>query len=186
MQGHLDLHQIQADEIRVKGRAWVGWLAMAIMVSTRLWVGGIVSPKRDKYLIRELMTMVAACSHLFAIVLVVTDGFAAYPKATISALRTKLPHSEGQRGRSRLATWPGLMIGQVVKHVKAKQVVEITRHILRGEPDEVAECITLSAKGGKQELNTSYIERINATFRQRLAILGRRSRQAAQKLERVK
>ena len=185
VQGQLDLHQIQADEIRVKGRAWIGWLAMAMVVSRRLWVGGVVSPKRDKYLIRELMEMVAACSHLFAIVLVVTDGFAAYPKATISALRSKLPRSKGQGGRSRLVTWPGLMLGPVVKHVRAKHLVEVTRHILLGEPADVAECIALSANGGKQELNTSYIERLNATFRQRLGILCRRSRQAAHKLERV-
>jgi len=185
VQGHLDLQQIQADEIRVKGRAWVGWLAMAMLVSTRLWLGGVVSPKRDKHLIRELMTLVAACSHLFAIVLVVTDGFAAYPQATIAAFRSKLPRPKGQRGRSRLATWPGLMLGQVVKHARAKRVVEVTRHILRGAVDEVAECIALSANGGKQELNTSYIERLNATFRQRLGILCRRSRQAAHKLEKV-
>jgi len=185
VQGQLDLHQVQADEIRVKGRAWVGWLAMGIMVSTRLWLGGVVSPKRDKHLIRELMVMIAACSHLFAIVLVVTDGFAAYPKATMAAFRTKLPRTKGQRGRSRIATWPGLMIGQVVKHVKAKHVVEVTRHILLGEIDDVVECIAQSCNGGKEELNTSYIERINATFRQRLGILCRRSRAAAHKLENV-
>ena len=186
VQGQLDLHQVQADEIRVKGRAWVGWLAMGSMVSTRLWLGGVVSPKRDKHLIRELMQMIAACSHLFAVVLVVTDGFAAYPKATMAAFRTKLPRSIGQRGRSRVATWPGLMIGQVVKHVLAKRVVEVTRHILLGACADVVECIALSANGGKEELNTSYIERINATFRQRLGILGRRSRQAAHKLDNVK
>lgn len=131
------------------------------------------------------MHTVAACSHLFAIVLVVTDGFAAYPKATIAALRAKLPRTTGQRGRSRLVTWSGLMLGQVVKHVKAKHLVEITRHILRGDPADIAQCITLSGKGGQERLNTSYIERINATFRQRLGILCRRSRQAAHKLENV-
>lgn len=185
VQGQLDLHQVQADEIRVKGRAWVGWLAMGIMVSTRLWVGGVVSPKRDKQLIRELMTLIAASSHLFAIVLVVTDGFAAYPKATMAAFRTKLPRSIGQRGRSRVATWSGLMLGQVVKHVRAKHVVEVTRHILRGDWHDVVECIAQSGNGGKEELNTSYIERLNATFRQRLGILCRRSRLAAHKLENV-
>ena len=190
MSGQLDLQQhpqvgTRSDEIRVKGRAWIGWLAMAMLVSTRLWVGGVVSPKRDKHLITTLLEMVAACSHLFAIVLVVTDGFAAYPQATISALRTKLSRSKGQRGRSRLATLPGLMLGQVVKHLRTKRVVEVTRHILRGEPEDVAEYIVASASGGRQELNTSYLERLNATFRQRLGILCRRSRQAAHKLERV-
>jgi len=102
-----------------------------------------------------------------------------------AAFRTKLPRTKGQRGRSSLVTWPGLIFGQVVKHVRANHVVEVTRHIWLGEPEKVAECITLSANGGKQELNTSYIERLNATLGQRLGILCRRSRQAAHKLEQV-
>ncbi len=77
------------------------------------------------------------------------------------------------------------MLGQVVKHVRAKHVMEVTRHLLLGEPEDVAECIDFSANGGKQELNTSYIERLNATFRRRLGILCRRSRQADHKLENV-
>ena len=36
----LDRQQIKADEIRVKGRAWIGWLAMAIMVRAGCgWAG---------------------------------------------------------------------------------------------------------------------------------------------------
>jgi hypothetical protein len=65
------------------------------------------------------------------------------------------------------------MIGQVIKHVKAKHVVEVTRHILLGEIDAVVECIAQSCNSGKQELNTSTTSRINATFRQRLGILCR-------------
>ena len=164
---------------------WIGWLAMAMLVRARLWLGGVVSPKRNKHLIRELLHLVAACSYLFAIVLVVTDGFAVYPQATIAAFRSKLLPSKGQPGRSRLATWPGLMLGQVVKHLRVKRLVEVTRHILRGEPEDVAECIAASASGGTQELNSSYLERLNATFRQHLGILCRRSRQAAHKLEKV-
>src|SRR5215470_15143839 len=49
-QGQLDLQQIQADEIRVKGRALFAWMGLAIMVSTRLWLGGAVSLKRDRCL----------------------------------------------------------------------------------------------------------------------------------------
>ncbi len=36
-QGSLDLVHVQADEIRVKGRAIVAWMGLAMMVSTRLW-----------------------------------------------------------------------------------------------------------------------------------------------------
>ncbi len=38
-----DLGQVQADEIRVKHQGGIVWLAMALQVSTRLWLGGVVS-----------------------------------------------------------------------------------------------------------------------------------------------
>ena len=37
-----DLVQVQADEIHVKTQAGVLWMAMAMMISTRLWLGGTV------------------------------------------------------------------------------------------------------------------------------------------------
>lgn len=36
-QGSLDVQHVQADEIRVKGRAMIAWMGLAIMVSTRFW-----------------------------------------------------------------------------------------------------------------------------------------------------
>jgi len=53
-QSQLDLGQVQADEIKVKTQSGYLWLALAIMVSTRLWIAGAVSPHRDKALIRRL------------------------------------------------------------------------------------------------------------------------------------
>ena len=41
----LDLVHVQADEIKVKTRGGTIWMALAMMVSTRLWLGGAVSPK---------------------------------------------------------------------------------------------------------------------------------------------
>ena len=46
-QGQLDLIHVQADEIRVKARSRVAWMGLAMMVSTRLWLGGVVSGTRD-------------------------------------------------------------------------------------------------------------------------------------------
>jgi hypothetical protein len=43
--GNLDLQHVPADEIRVKGRGWIAWLGSALMVSTRLWLGGVVNSK---------------------------------------------------------------------------------------------------------------------------------------------
>ena len=45
------LGQVQADEIRVKTQGGLVWMALALMVSTRLWLAGAVSPHRDLALI---------------------------------------------------------------------------------------------------------------------------------------
>src|SRR5438128_8271303 len=46
-----DLGQVQADELRVKKQGGMVWMAMAMMVKPRLWLGGAVSEQRDLALI---------------------------------------------------------------------------------------------------------------------------------------
>jgi hypothetical protein len=53
---------VQADELRVKMQGAIVWMAMAVMVTTRLWLGGEVSPHRDLSLIRRLMQRVRRCA----------------------------------------------------------------------------------------------------------------------------
>ncbi len=131
VQGKLDLEQVQADEIRVRGRGKILWLAHAIMVPTRLWLGGVVQQRRDRALANELMQMVVGCCQLFAVVLVVVDGWKAYPKAIKRAFRSKASLMSGQpragRGRERLVAWPGLMLAQVVKHTAKHRLVSVVR-----------------------------------------------------------
>jgi transposase-like protein len=43
-----DLAHVQADELRVKTQGSIVWMAMALMVSTRLWLGGAISTSRDQ------------------------------------------------------------------------------------------------------------------------------------------
>src|SRR6266516_4785636 len=57
-QGQLDLVHVQADEIRVKARGMVAWMGLALMVSTRLWLGGVVSRNRDSSLADRLLQQV--------------------------------------------------------------------------------------------------------------------------------
>src|SRR5690242_6189850 len=60
--GHLDLGHVQADEIWVKCVGRKVWMALALAVPTRLWLGGEVSPTRDKALITRLIQRVRACA----------------------------------------------------------------------------------------------------------------------------
>ena len=57
-----DLGQVQADEIRVKTQGGLVWMALAMMVKTRLWLAGEVSEQRDMPLIRRLIERVRRCA----------------------------------------------------------------------------------------------------------------------------
>ena len=94
-QGQLDLIHVQADEIRVKARGMVAWMGLAMMVSTRLWLGGVVSRTRDTNLADRLLQQVRACSQAACALLVCTDGWAAYPTVSDGPFATK---SNEQRG----------------------------------------------------------------------------------------
>jgi transposase-like protein len=114
MQAHLDLEHVQADEIRVKAPRMIPWMAMAIMVSTRLWLGGVVSEHRDRRLADQLLAMVKACGLPLCALLIVTDGWAAYPNSIRRAFREKVKRM-GERGRCRLQAWPEIVIGTEIR-----------------------------------------------------------------------
>ncbi|HYU74245.1 MAG TPA: hypothetical protein VEL31_16360 [Ktedonobacteraceae bacterium] len=180
MQGKLDLQHVQADEIRVKGCQKIPWMALALMVSTRLWLGGVVSLRRDRHLAKQLMQMVKACARQLRPLLVLTDGWSAYPNRIRRAFREKVKAEKG-RGRSRLQAWPALLIGTVIKRTQKKRVVEVVRRMTQG--CRQAALVLLHASGGGNDLNTAFIERLNATFRQRLACLARRCRHATRRVD---
>lgn len=166
-----ELMHLQMDEIRAKLQGQVLWLAMAIMVSTRLWLGGVVSTGRDERLITRLVQKVAACA-LARPLLICVDGFSAYLSAIQAVFRSPLP--TGKRGRPQLIGWPDIHVGQVVKRYQGRRVVGITRRMAQGSW-EAAQAL-LAKSGGGQQLNTAFSERLNATFRARLAALARRTR----------
>src|SRR5438477_3425287 len=130
-QGHLDLVQVQADEIRVKGHKMIAWMGLAMMVSTRLWLGGVVSLTRDRSLADRLLAQVRACCQPLRALLVCTDGWNAYPGSIRRAKRSKIKETVG-RGRACLRTWPQLCIAVVIKRTEKKRVVEITRKMVEG------------------------------------------------------
>ena len=179
-QAALDLVHVQTDEIRVKGRQMTAWMGLAMMVPTRLWVAGAVSLTRDTRLADGLLLQVHRCCQALRPVLVCTDGWAAYPGSIRRAFREKVKRTVG-RGRSALQAWPEILIATVIKHTKKRRVVAITRRMTQGTLERAQELLTQS-KGGSV-LNTAFIERLNGTFRERLATLTRRCRHAAHRLE---
>lgn len=169
-----DLGQVQADELRVKKQGGIVWMALAMMVKTRLWLGGEVSEQRDMPLIRRLIERVRRCA-AHRPLLVCTDGLVSYIRAIRETFRD--PVHTGKGGRPRLRPWRHVLIAQVIKRYERRRVVEIERRIIDGTPARVE---TLRRRSqGDGVINTAYIERLNATFRERLAPLARRCRALA-------
>jgi hypothetical protein len=93
-------------------------------------------------------------------ILLAVDGFSAYLKAFREAFRS--PYHGGKGGRPRLYVWEQVAIVQVIKR-KVQDSLTIERRIAQGCPP--------------------LVERLNATFRQRLACLVRRERALARQVE---
>ncbi len=178
-QSQLDLQQVQADEIKAKILGGSLWLAMAIMVPTRLWLGAVVSPQRDLELIQSLADCIRAMA-LCRPLLLAVDGLPGYPKAFQRAFRSQVPRS-GKRGRPHWYAWPDIAIVQVIKR-RLPAGLEIERRIVQGCPLLVKR-LQRATQNAPGVINTAYIERLNATFRLRLCWLTRRTRTLAKQPE---
>jgi IS1 family transposase len=150
-----------------------------MMVSTRLWIAGVVQHSRDRSLADQLLRQVRRCATCLRPLLVLTDGWNAYPGSIRRAFREKVKRTTGV-GRACWQIWPELHIGTVIKRTEKKRVVEVTRRMAHGLLSQ-AEQLLQGSQGGTV-LNTAFIERLNGTFRERLASLTRKSRHAARRL----
>ncbi len=173
--GEVLLEHVQADELRVRVVGGVVWLASALSVGSRLWLGGVVQVQRDRSLIRTLLERVRACG-AFQSLLLCTDGLCSYPKQAMSVLRE--PLRTGKRGRPRLLLPEGLMIAQTIKRYSRRRVKEVVQRVVRGTEETVRARLNATQGGESAVINTAYIERLQATFRSRLAPLARRTRAA--------
>jgi len=172
--GQVELGQAQVDEICVKVCKGRIWQAMALAVPSRLWLGGDLSPARDGALVTATLRRVAACAASTAL-LICVDGFAAYVGAVRTVFRVAL--RTGRPGRPRLVLPETMLLAQVVKSHQGRRLVDVTRRVVFGTAEAVATAIT-ATRGGTQ-INTAYIERLNATFRAALAPLTRHGRRLA-------
>ena len=174
--GQVELGHVQADEVRVRAVGAAGerravWMAMALSVVSRLWLGGVVSATRDRHLIAALLTQVRASGAVTALLLC-SDGLSSYPRQAARVFRHAV--RTGTRGRPALVLPEGILVAQVVKQYAKQRVTAVAHRVARGCRGAVA--ATLLMTQGTATINTAYIERLNATFRARLAPLARRGR----------
>jgi len=170
-QGKVDLQHVQADEMWVKMVAKRVWMAIAMAVPFRLWLGGAISPHRDRQLITRVVEMVRDAASTLAM-LVCVDGLSTYVGAFLRVFRHRL--LTGRRGRPRLLVEKGFLLAQVIKHTVQRHVVSVSRRVVQGSFEAIQAVLKVTSSG--KEINTAYIERLNATFRSRLVALVRRGR----------
>jgi transposase-like protein len=168
----LDLGHVQADELYAKRQGGRSWMALAMAVPSRLWLGGVVSPVRNMDLIQQLVNMVRLAWLPGTVLLICVDGLASYVTAFRVAFRFKV--MSGQRGRPPYRLPERIWLAQVIKSYWGRRLSDVVRRVLWGSTEQVMGLLE-KTKTGKQ-INTSYIERLNATFRACLAGLTRRGR----------
>jgi transposase-like protein len=163
----LELGQIQADELKVKTYVDTLWMGLVMMVSTRLWLGGAVNKSRGK----KLLTAVLECARQAGRggdLLIAVDGFNIYLEV--------IPLIFTRSWNWLQACWQGWTQVAVVQTMKQKggKRGKIDRQIAWGETGFVRWMIRASQ--GHGWINSAYIERLNATFRARIACLVREGR----------
>src|SRR5262249_55158286 len=164
----------QADALRVKQQGGIVWMALAMMVKTRVWLGGEISAQCAMPLIRRLIARVHRCA-THRPLWVCTEGLCASIRAMRATLRD--PGHTGMGERPRLRAWRNVLMAQVLKRSERRQVVETARRLVDGAPARVE---TLRRRSpGDGVITTADMERLHATCPARLTPLARRCRSLA-------
>jgi transposase-like protein len=170
--GQVDAGQVQADELWVKLVGRKVWMALALAVPSRLWLGGVISAHRDGELIRSLALGVRRCLARLDILLC-TDGLGSYVTQFCRVFRVPEAREPGSKGKPKRVPVAGFLVGQVVKCRVKQRLASVSQRAVCGTLEEILGRVR--ATGGTM-IHTAYIERLNATFRSRLAGLVRRTR----------
>ena len=167
-----DWGQVPAAERRVKTQGGLVWMARALRVQTRLWRAGEVSAQRDMPLMRQRIARVRRGARPRPL-LGCTDGLSSSVRAMRETCRDPMPTGAPP-------PWRHLDLAHVVKRYAPRHVVGVERRIIDGTPARVETRRRRSP--GHGVLNTADLERLNATFRERLASRTRRRRALARRL----
>jgi transposase-like protein len=171
----IDAQHVQADELYAKRVGGRSWMAMAMSVPHRLWLGGVVSPVRNLHLIQRLVDMVRHACLPGKDLLICVDGLSSYVTAFYRAFREKV--FTGRRGRPPYRLPGCVWLAQVIKSYSGRRLKDVCRRVVWGSAEQVQQQLQKTNTG--RQINTSYIERLNATFRACLAALTRRGRALA-------
>ena len=151
-----EIVELQADELYtfIGSKSRPTWLFAAIEVSSRLWVGSLVG-RRSYRNTKSMLDDVLLRGRVVGFPLISTDGFEYY----FGVLRRLFGHA--------------CVYGQVIKTRRNNRVVRVERRVKIGTARRLKDA--LSESEDSENLNTSFVERLNLTIRQGSAYLRRRS-----------
>jgi hypothetical protein len=158
----LDLQHVQADELYAKRQGGRSWVAMAMAVPSRLWLGGVLSPVRNMDLIQKLVNVVRLAWLPGTQLLICVDGLVSYVGAFWVAFREKV--YTGKPGRPPYRLPEGIWLAQVVKSYSGRKLSDVVRRVVWGSLEQVM--AQLSGTGTGKQINTSYIERLSMVQKQ--------------------
>jgi len=114
-------------------------MGLAMEVSSRLWLAGIVCVARDQVLADRLMLRVRRCTSGACRLLICVDGWMCYPAAILRAFSQQVKH--------KLQVWPQLIIGQVIKTQKHYHLESVKQTLLCGEEKGLKACARTIPRG---------------------------------------
>ena len=162
----LAVEELQADEIRtfVGGKQQPIWVFAAIDVWSRLWPSTVVGRRSYRNTL-ALFRDVAKRMNLARLPLIATDGFEFYERVV------------------RRVFGSSCLYGQVIKTRRNERVASVERRGRMGAAWRWEQA--LGDSEDSENLNTSFIERLNLTIRQGSAYLARRTLCHARRTERL-
>lgn len=187
----LHLNQVQLDELyAVIGAVRDGEVSEAEAIQ-RLspsphWVWTAIDPERKLLLNVQVgprtLAMAQAMLHQIAqllapgcVPLFLSDGYSPYLTAIVTHFGrwVQLPRRQA-RGPAPKPRWmplPELLYAQVIKTMRRRRIVEVKRHVVIGTQAAVDQVLGVWG----WQINTSFIERLNLSLRQRVVAIRRRS-----------
>ena len=120
--------------------------------------------------VHQVVQVVAPdCAPLF-----LTDGFREYLTALLTHygqwVQPPRRQSKGPMPKPRWMPLPGLLYAQVIKTVRRRRLVRLSRRVVFGTLEAVEQVLATCG----WQINTAFIERMNLSIRQHVAAVGRR------------
>jgi IS1 family transposase len=150
------------------------WVWTAVDPESKLMLSARVG-ERSQAMAQAVLHQIAQLLAPGCVPLFLSDGNPSYLPAIVRHFGhwVQLPrrHAKGSAPKPRWMPLPGLLYAQVVKKMRRRRIVEVKRHVVIGAQAAVDE--VLRAWGWV--INTSFVERLNLSLRQRVAPIRRRS-----------